>query len=386
MTTNHGAGWGGSSGDNRYGGTGYGSGGGSHPDKKPPISGVVIIALVILCPLIALGWLFIGDRGASQPKPPDGMSEQQLRAIFVASVKAARISYIVAMQKDAPFTDGEVEAMAAGNDFDSMRRAIEIADKINFGNLSPADMEQVMQLLNMMFQSVKVQINQNKGEKKHKKNHKKNSKKSKTRSRPVLLGGDDEFDIVQPSNNSPDPAKNFLQLNGLDNAAANRGTDTIPFGDEHGYFDEGGIGGEEAAPEDANAAAENINEFQNQNEDETAGGEAPRRLTKKAVKDVLRQNAGKFRSCYRRTLEQNPDVSGKLRFKFIVNQEGKVQDFAVLETEPTLRNPQMELHNPEMEDCLRENIENMTFPKFQTSNPDGNIRITYPMVFRTADE
>lgn len=372
MDMNHGAGWGGSSGNNRYGGTGYGSG------------WVVIVVLIILCPLLILGWLFIGDRDVSEPKNLDTMSEQHLRHLFVASVTTARISYIVAMKKDAPFTDGEVEAMAEGNDFDSMRRAIEIAEKINSGKLSPADMEQMIRLLDMMFQDVTVKITQtmNKDEKKRKKKR----KKSKSRTSAVLLSGDDEFDNVQASDNSPDPAKNNIQPNGPDNAAANQGSDTIQFGDARGNADEGGMGGEEAATEAASANAENINESQNQNEDETDGEEAPQKLTKEAVKDVFRQNVGNFRSCYQKTLEQNPDVSGKILFKFIVNQEGNVQDIAVLETGPSLRDAQMELHNPEMEDCLRENLKNMNFPKFQTSNSDGNISVTYPMVFRTTDE
>lgn len=372
MDMNRGAGWGGSSGDNRYGGTGYGSG------------WVVIVVLVILCPLLVLGWLSFGDRDVSDPKDQDTMSEQQLRHIFVVSLNAARISYLAAMKKDAPYTDGEVEAMAEGNDFDSMRRAIEIAEKINSGKLSPADMEQMMRLLDMMFQDVTVKITQtmNKDEKKRKKKR----KKSKSRTSAVLLSGDDEFDNVQASDNSPDPAKNNIQPNGPDNAAANQGSDTIQFGDARGNADEGGMGGEEAAPEAASANAENINESQNQNEDETDGEEAPQKLTKEAVKDVFRQNVGNFRSCYQKTLEQNPDVSGKILFKFIVNQEGNVQDIAVLETGPSLRDAQMELHNPEMEDCLRENLKNMNFPKFQTSNSDGNISLTYPMVFRTTDE
>lgn len=155
---------------------------------------------------------------------------------------------------------------------------------------------------------------------------------------------------------------------------------------ESNSADEGGLGGEEAVHEAANANAENINESQNQNEDETDGEEAPQKLTKEAVKDVFRQNVGNFRSCYQKALEQNPDVSGKMLFKFTVNQEGHVQDVAALETGPSLRDAQMELHNPEMEDCLRENFKNMNFPKFQTSSPDGNFSVVYPMVFRTDEE
>lgn len=84
-------------------------------------------------------------------REPDTQPSDELRARLTASLEAAGVKYRTVTGKEPPYTQAEVKALADNGSIIAMNQALLVADEINAGQLSPEELEQKMQLLDVKF-------------------------------------------------------------------------------------------------------------------------------------------------------------------------------------------------------------------------------------------
>ena len=82
---------------------------------------------------------------------------------------------------------------------------------------------------------------------------------------------------------------------------------------------------------------------------------------------VMKSRAGIFRACYQKELNRNPQLAGKVTFRFEIDGDGAVRTVATTGTT---------LHSTAVEECLRSNVMRLKFPKKGV----GAV-VVYPMAF-----
>ncbi len=97
---------------------------------------------------------------------------------------------------------------------------------------------------------------------------------------------------------------------------------------------------------------------------EAAHGAADR----SAVQRIVRENFGRFRSCYEAGLESNPKLAGSVQARFVVNGDGSVSN---------VTGEGSSLPDPETISCVLRGFAALSFP----APEDGNASVTYPIFF-----
>ncbi len=87
----------------------------------------------------------------------------------------------------------------------------------------------------------------------------------------------------------------------------------------------------------------------------------------KALQVVLRKYTPRLQQVYERYLKRNPDLAGKIIFKFTIESDGSVTGISIISSE---------LNNPTLEDELLKRISRI---RFQPAS--GRITIEWPIVF-----
>jgi hypothetical protein len=91
-------------------------------------------------------------------------------------------------------------------------------------------------------------------------------------------------------------------------------------------------------------------------------------LEKEVVRRIVRQNAGRVRTCYEAALKKTPELTGRTSTAFTIGPEGNVVDAKTTG----------DIADAEMLGCLTKVFKSMSFPK-----PHGgkDVKVTYPFAF-----
>lgn len=97
-------------------------------------------------------------------------------------------------------------------------------------------------------------------------------------------------------------------------------------------------------------------------------------LDRDVIDRVIRQHLAEIRYCYRRQLQMDWDLEGRVAFRFVIAVDGSVVSVEVVESD---------LGNPIVEDCIARRLRRLSFPM-----PDGGgvVVVTYPFVFSPREE
>ncbi len=90
-----------------------------------------------------------------------------------------------------------------------------------------------------------------------------------------------------------------------------------------------------------------------------------------SLKRTIRRYEPSIRSCYEQELRRNPNLSGKVYIDFTIGVTGKVTRASV---------GRSSLKSRAVESCIVARVKGWRFPK----PPDGEVEITYPIVFSAA--
>ncbi len=96
------------------------------------------------------------------------------------------------------------------------------------------------------------------------------------------------------------------------------------------------------------------------------------RLPKEVVQRIVRQNFGRFRLCYERGLQQNPNLEGRVAVSFSISQTGAVED---------ARNGGSSLPDASVVACIVSAFRGLSFPRPES----GRARVIYPMMLSPGD-
>src|SRR5690554_731795 len=92
-------------------------------------------------------------------------------------------------------------------------------------------------------------------------------------------------------------------------------------------------------------------------------------LSRADVSKTLDRYIGKMQACYERRLTENPSLSGKVVFSWVVQTNGRVKD---------VRERSSTLADPKTSSCLSGVIKSMKFP----TPKGGEVQISYPFMFQ----
>lgn len=92
------------------------------------------------------------------------------------------------------------------------------------------------------------------------------------------------------------------------------------------------------------------------------GGVAP-----ELVQRIVRQNFGRFRSCYENGLRTNPSLTGRVSVRFIISREGSVS---------TTQNGGSDIASSEVISCVVRAFYGLSFP-----SGENQVTVTYPILF-----
>jgi hypothetical protein len=96
----------------------------------------------------------------------------------------------------------------------------------------------------------------------------------------------------------------------------------------------------------------------------TASGSLPPEL----IQRVVRQNFGRFRQCYETALHLNPNLSGRVTTRFVIDRDGSVV---------TAANGGSDLADSAAVQCVVSAFYGLSFP----APRDGVVRVSYPILF-----
>ena len=92
------------------------------------------------------------------------------------------------------------------------------------------------------------------------------------------------------------------------------------------------------------------------------------RLPPEVIQRTVRQNFGRFRSCYEGSLRTNPNLQGRVSVKFVIGRDGSVSNVG---------NGGSDLPDPSVVQCVIRSFYGLSFPEPK----DGIVTVTYPIVF-----
>jgi len=91
------------------------------------------------------------------------------------------------------------------------------------------------------------------------------------------------------------------------------------------------------------------------------------RLPPEVVQRIVRQNFGRFRLCYEKGLERNPNLQGRVTVRFVIARDGRVSNVG----------GGGDIPDGEMVACVTRSFYGLSFPQ-----PEGGIvTVSYPIVF-----
>ncbi|MFO0554053.1 MAG: AgmX/PglI C-terminal domain-containing protein [Polyangiaceae bacterium] len=91
------------------------------------------------------------------------------------------------------------------------------------------------------------------------------------------------------------------------------------------------------------------------------------RLPPEVIQRIVRQNFGRFRTCYENGLRKNPDLEGKVTVNFKIERDGSTSNVAAVG----------DLKDADVLDCLKKPFIALTFPQ-----PEGGVvKVSYPIMF-----
>jgi hypothetical protein len=86
------------------------------------------------------------------------------------------------------------------------------------------------------------------------------------------------------------------------------------------------------------------------------------------IQRIVRQNYGRFRMCYERGLQHNPNLEGRVAVRFVIGSDGTVNHAA---------NGGSDLPSGEVVSCVVRAYYGLSFPQ-----PEGGIvTVVYPIMF-----
>ena len=92
------------------------------------------------------------------------------------------------------------------------------------------------------------------------------------------------------------------------------------------------------------------------------------RLPPEVIQRIVRQNFGRFRLCYENGMRQNPNLSGRVAVKFVIDRSGAVS---------TSQDGGSDLPDQSVVQCVVRGFQNLSFPQ-----PEGGIvTVVYPIIF-----
>ncbi len=94
-------------------------------------------------------------------------------------------------------------------------------------------------------------------------------------------------------------------------------------------------------------------------------------LTKAIIKKYINRQKGSIILCYKKEVQKNPDLEGKVVVRFTISPTGKVMA-------PGIRSST--LGNGKVENCITRRLAMWRFPAPQNA---GAVRVSYPFLFRT---
>jgi hypothetical protein len=96
------------------------------------------------------------------------------------------------------------------------------------------------------------------------------------------------------------------------------------------------------------------------------------RLPPEVIQRIVRQNFGRFRLCYENGLRTNPNLSGRVGVKFVIDRSGSVS---------TASDGGSDLPDQAVVSCVVRGFGNLSFPQ-----PEGGIvTVVYPIIFNPGD-
>ena len=96
------------------------------------------------------------------------------------------------------------------------------------------------------------------------------------------------------------------------------------------------------------------------------------RLPAEVIQRIVRQNFGRFRLCYENGLRTNPNLSGRVSVKFVIDRSGSVS---------TASDGGSEIPDQAVVSCVVRGFGNLSFPQ-----PEGGIvTVVYPIIFNPGE-
>ncbi|MCK6544328.1 AgmX/PglI C-terminal domain-containing protein [Myxococcota bacterium] len=95
-------------------------------------------------------------------------------------------------------------------------------------------------------------------------------------------------------------------------------------------------------------------------------------LSREDIARVIRRNLARFKYCYEKELNANPNLQGKVSVYFTIAPTGSVAEASIRETS---------MNDQNVESCVEKVMRSLVFPKPQGG---GIVVVTYPFVFQAA--
>jgi outer membrane biosynthesis protein TonB len=97
----------------------------------------------------------------------------------------------------------------------------------------------------------------------------------------------------------------------------------------------------------------------------------PGRLPSEVIKSTIQKNVTQLKTCYDQQLAKNPDLEGRMKIHFTIEEDGTVSGAGVEDGE---------MANRKLRECLEKTVSRMTFP----ASKAGKTQITYPLMFKAS--
>ncbi len=96
------------------------------------------------------------------------------------------------------------------------------------------------------------------------------------------------------------------------------------------------------------------------------------RLPPEVIQRIVRQNFGRFRLCYENGLRTNPNLTGRVAVKFVIDRSGAVS---------TAQDGGSDIPDRNVVSCVVRGFQNLSFPQ-----PEGGIvTVVYPIIFNPGE-
>ena len=92
------------------------------------------------------------------------------------------------------------------------------------------------------------------------------------------------------------------------------------------------------------------------------------RLPAEIIQRIVRQNYGRFRSCYEQGLRNNPSLQGRVSVRFVIGRDGSVSNVA---------NGGSDIPDGQVTQCVIRTYYSLSFP----SPDNGIVTVVYPIMF-----